>query len=511
RHRDAPRPSDVRVEIIQRSGYLATAVGLVWGLGCAYLYPANAPEQQMFLAMVVAGMGAGGAAGLASVPRASIGFAGALLLPFMVRVLWEGTTLNQAMAAMGVLFIGVVVVLSRSSYAGFLDAVRMRVANDGLLRDLEAARADLLDAVASTSEAFAFYDENDRLQVFNDNYLNMLSDLPTPPRQGMTFAEINQAMPPPLLCEGRRMAAEEWRQWRLRQHRECAGSFQQKHHSGRWMLTADRRTRRGGTVTVHVDITDLKAREDELKLARDEAQGANRAKSEFLALMSHELRTPLNAILGFSEILREESFGPHHDKRYVEYAQNIFDSGSHLLRMITEILDLSKIEAGKFELYPEEFELAQPFEDIRRIMGHTAQGADLTLTVEPADGLRPIYADLRAVRQMLINLVANAVKFTPPGGRVTVSARQTEDETEITVVDSGVGIAEADIPRVLEPFSQVDGPMNRRHEGTGLGLPLVRSLMQLHGGELRIDSMVDAGTTVRLLFPRQEQSPAEPA
>jgi len=243
-----------------------------------------------------------------------------------------------------------------------------------------------------------------------------------------------------------------------------------------------------------------------LAAARDEADTTNQAKSEFLALMSHELRTPLNAILGFSEILGDQKYVGRHDPSYKEYVDSIHASGSHLLRVITEILDLSKMEAGKFELFEEDFELEIPFNDVQRMTSQLAHEAGLTLSLHCDYGIHGLRGDLRTVRQMLINLISNAVKNTAEGGEISVTAKGLSAGEGggllIQVADNGAGIAAEDIPKVLTPFGQIEGPLNRRHQGTGLGLPLVRSFMELHGGEMTIDSTLGVGTTVSLLFPR---------
>ncbi len=507
RNRTRARPANIRPAVIARATRRMVALGLIWGAGLAWMFPSDALPQQMFLAAVAAGICAAGAAGFASIPRASILFALALLLPTVGLILNEGTVMHLAVAAMAVMFAAFFIFFARMAHAGSRDAGHTRVANAGLEQDLEVLRNDLLDAVESISEGFAFFDENDRLRYYNRKYLTMFGSDGDKIIPGMSFTDITQAVPMPLQFEGRTPQQADWLEWRLRHHREGAGDFQQQLASGRWNLTTDRRTREGGYVTVHVDITDMKEREAELAAARDDAESANRSKSEFLALMSHELRTPLNAVLGFADILTDESYGSHSDARYQEYSQHIHDSGSHLLRIINEILDLSTLEAGRFKIHDEDFELALPFDDVRRMMSGLARDAGLTMSVESDDGLPGLRGDLRTVRQILINLISNAIKFTPAGGSVTVTARRQSlamgGGLLIQIADTGVGIAEQDIPKVLAPFGQIEGPLHREHQGTGLGLPLVQSFMQLHGGEMSIDSALAEGTTISLQFPRE--------
>jgi signal transduction histidine kinase len=249
------------------------------------------------------------------------------------------------------------------------------------------------------------------------------------------------------------------------------------------------------------DATNRIRTEENLREAKDQAEVANRAKSEFLANVSHELRTPLNAILGFSEIMQLEMFGPLGAPQYQDYAKDVHDSGALLLDIINDILDLSKIEAGRMELFPEAVEAHDVFEACLRLVIGRAQANGVTLQSDLPPDLPKIRVDPRAVRQMLTNLLTNAVKFTPKGGRVTLSARADADQVELRVADTGIGIAAKDIAKVLEPFGQADNPHSRRQQGTGLGLPIVKALVEQSGGSFRLDSRLDAGTTITLRLP----------
>ncbi len=249
------------------------------------------------------------------------------------------------------------------------------------------------------------------------------------------------------------------------------------------------------------DITGRILAEHALYLAKEEAESASRTKSQFLANMSHELRTPLNAILGFAEIIRDGMMGPV-DTRYRDYAGDIYVAGRHLLRVIGDVLDLSKIEAGRMELQEEWIDLGEVIAACRKLILARAEAASVRLEVGNRGRLPPIMADQSRIQQVILNLLANAVKFTPAGGHVRIDAWRTErDGICISVADSGIGMKPEDIPIALTPFRQLEGQLARRYEGTGLGLPIAKMLVELHGGTLEIESQVGRGTTVRIHLP----------
>ena len=219
-----------------------------------------------------------------------------------------------------------------------------------------------------------------------------------------------------------------------------------------------------------------KAQEDELTRARDEAESASRAKTQFLANMSHELRTPLNAVIGFSEILNRELFGALGEQRYRDYARMIHESGEHLLHVVNDILDMSKIEAGKLKLVKEPFDVGSLIASCTEVMRHAAEAKHLSLVTEVAPGMPELIADKRACKQMLLNVISNAIKFTDAGGSVRVAAREESGMVELIVADTGIGISEQDLPKLGNPFVQADNAYNRSHDGAGLGLSVVKGL-----------------------------------
>jgi cell cycle sensor histidine kinase DivJ len=265
------------------------------------------------------------------------------------------------------------------------------------------------------------------------------------------------------------------------------------------------------TVAVTRDISVAAQHREEIEAARAEAERAGAAKGQFLAMVSHELRTPLNAIIGFSEVLASGAGSPVESERRDEYLRIIRESGEHLLQVVNTLLDMSKIEAGQFDVLPEPFAIASFAHGCCDLMGLKAERGGILLARDIAADLPELVADRRACKQMIINLLSNAIKFTPPGGRVTLAARRERDHIAFVVADTGIGIAEADLPRLGDPFFQADAAYDRRHEGTGLGLSVVRGLVGLHRGSLTVESAPDAGTTVTVRLPIDCRAPSRKA
>jgi two-component system cell cycle sensor histidine kinase PleC len=253
----------------------------------------------------------------------------------------------------------------------------------------------------------------------------------------------------------------------------------------------------------HEDLSrELEETRDEALMKRAEAESANASKTAFLANMSHELRTPLNAILGFSEIIARECLGPVGSPRYKEYAGDIHSSGAHLLSLINDLLDVAKIEAGRMEIEPQIIETGRALDGALKFVGARARDRRQALTINVDDDATILYADERALKQIVINLVSNAVKFTQEGGRIEVTAKRNKaGDFELVVADNGPGIPREKVNRIFKPFSRVDNRYDSENSGTGLGLALVRGLAELHGGRAWMDSEEGKGTGVHVVLP----------
>lgn len=365
---------------------------------------------------------------------------------------------------------------------------------------LRRAEDHLSEAIESMSEGFALYDRGERLLLCNSKYREFYAGIADVLVPGASFEEAAR------MAESRSIFNSDDQgdvlQKQLEYHRSPTGVIQRQLKDGRWLRIAKRKTHDGMVVGIYTDITEIIAREETMLEAKNIAEASNRSKSEFLAVMSHELRTPLNAIIGFSEIIKDALFGPVGNEKYVDYANSINDSGSHLLELINDILDISRIEAGKFELIEENIDVVRVIDACSELLLPKAQEQGVTLQTEISSALLMIFADERSMKQILINLLTNATKFSPNGGDIIVRAGITKNGMfELAVSDSGIGIAESELENVLQPFTQVESAMNRNFEGTGLGLPLVKSLTEMHGGILELDSILGTGTTVTLRFP----------
>ena len=377
---------------------------------------------------------------------------------------------------------------------------------------LAVSEARLRDALAVISEAFALYDSEGRLITCNQKFRDLYGYTEEEARPGVHFRELGKidVERGNVVIGDDQGGGEAYLERKAEYRRRLEGSFIVKLRDGRWLNTTDRRTTEGGFVSIQSDITELKQAEEAMAVAKRQAEIANQAKSEFLANMSHELRTPLNSILGFSELVAQPGFAQAEPEKVQDYAEMIHRAGSLLLDLINDVLDLSKIEAGQAKLQEEEVEVATVLRQCMALVKPKADRIGLTMTLDVAEYLPPLSADPRYVKQVVLNLLSNAVKFTPEDGRIEISVSlEVGGGLSIAISDSGIGIAPEDIESVLQPFGQVAESYQRAHEGTGLGLPICASLMNLHGGRLDMTSEPGKGTTVTARFPAERVLPGD--
>jgi two-component system cell cycle sensor histidine kinase PleC len=387
------------------------------------------------------------------------------------------------------------------------------------------AELRLMDAVENISEAFVLWDADNRLVLCNSKYQQFHSLPSSVCLPGTAYEDLVRSAKEPAITKriGLRGETGEGR------------SFEVQLADRRWLQINERRTKDGGFVSVGTDITALKLQEERLRMSERElmitvrdlqkerlladqqaqrladladkyarektrAEAANRSKSEFLANMSHELRTPLNAIIGFSEVMLSEMFGPMGSEKYAEYSRDIHRSGLFLLDVINDILDMSKIEAGRMMLECETLPVDAALDEVMRLVGPRAFEGRVAVDRNVPAGLS-LWGDRRAFKQVLINLLSNAIKFTPEGGKVTVSAATVQGFMTISIRDTGIGIPARDIEKLGRPFEQVENQFTKTKGGSGLGLAISKSFVELHGGSLTIKSIVGQGTDVMVSFP----------
>ncbi|TXN60231.1 PAS domain-containing protein, partial [Methylobacterium sp. WL18] len=393
----------------------------------------------------------------------------------------------------------------------------------------------LRDAVEAISEAFVLWDTGNRLVLCNSKFRHLHALSPEDAQSGRSYIDV---MGRGVLPQVRRESPEA----NLALTGLAARTFEAELTDGRWLQISERRTKDGGYVSVGTDITSLKRHQEQLQASERElietvkdlkrsrrtlelqtqqladlaeryldqkaaAEAASQAKSEFLANMSHELRTPLNAIIGFADVMENAVLGPLGTPRYTEYCRDIRESGSHLLSMIDDILNMARLEARRVRLNPRTIPADAAVASALGLVEAVAREKGIAVGIDVQPGIE-LLADPSAMQQILANLVQNAVKFTPAGGRIAVRVRRAGASTHLFVEDSGIGIPRADLARLGRPFTQVEAQMTRSHKGSGLGLAITRSMVELHGGTLRIRSEETVGTVVlvRLPAPAPEQT-----
>ncbi len=367
----------------------------------------------------------------------------------------------------------------------------------------EAAQTQLIEAIESIPYAIALFDADERFVMANSQYRDTIDaqvrDLLTP---GIRFEDLVREGAKRGLYRIPSNDVETYVAARMADHRRLSCSREHQMGDGTFVRVTEHRTRDGGFVVTLTDITDLKNQAEALRRARDEAESASRAKSEFLANMSHELRTPLNAVLGFAEVMDQELLGALGNERYREYSRDISASASHLLGIINDMLDLARIEAGRFDIAEDVLDVEDLVSQCVSFLQPSITKAGVQVMLSPPGSQIGLRADQRAMRQVLLNILSNACKFSPQGSTIEIAwACDKDDRLRLSVTDQGEGMSASDVVNAFMPFGQVKNAMTSQREGTGLGLPISRSLLDLHNGEIEIDSTPGEGTTVLITLP----------
>jgi len=358
------------------------------------------------------------------------------------------------------------------------------------------------EAVEFIDAAFVMYDANGNLITCNKHFRDMYQYSKEEVKTGTHFRDLGFIdIERGNVVVGDELGADYLRR-KAEYRKDPKGVFIIQLSDGRWIMTRDRRTLNGCLVSIQTDITDIKNTENALLIAKEEAELADRAKSDFLANMSHELRTPLNSIIGFSSILETQILTSDNKETLQEYAQNINSSGEYLLKVINDILDMAKVEAGRIELTEYSLDISFVLQSCINMLRVRADTNDIMFELNMADDLPNLYADETRIKQIMTNLMSNAIKFSDAGDKVRVSAKISDQGGAVlTVVDEGIGMSDDDLLVAMDKFGQVSSSYTRNHEGTGLGLNLVQSLVKAHDAKFTLTSEPGVGTTAEIRFP----------
>ncbi len=460
RFRNAPPPAKVTGSYLRKAEIAALATGVCWGSASIFLVGDGEVSHLLFVWMMQAGMAAGLTSLLTPVPRITARFAVACLVPVTFANFLRGGDYGLTIAMLGIVFLAALIHGSINSYGQLKSIVATG-------HESRSSRERLADAIESSNDAFAFFDSDNKLLLANARHRDWFGNK-TP-----HFTTGEESVP--VLLE-----------------------------NGRWLMRSSRDTGKGGAVVVHTDISALKTRERELIEAQREAVEADAAKSRFLSTMSHELRTPMNIILGFSKLMTGDSKIKLSNEEIREYADNIHTSGTHLLKLINDIIDYSKVGLNRVTINPVDLETETLLtEAITLAAGFENQMSLESFDVQISSKVSQLYVDETATKRILINLITNAIRFNKPDTKVVIRAGlDTEGKPFIAIRDFGEGIPEHKLEAVFEAFYQGDAGLDRNHGGTGLGLTLCRHLARMLSGDVILKSRVGVGTTAILSLPR---------
>lgn len=488
--------------VIRRAAMHAGLLGLLWGVAPMVLYVTSSIHEQVAIVVVVGGTMAAGAFALAVIPLAAYSFMCGIVVPFAGGLLVASTEKFGPIAFVVGLFAATVALIISHTYQRFM---RHLEARSDMRRQSQIIGLLLKDFEESSSDWLWEADANGRLAYISDRYLKLVGK-----KREELIGQVLCSVPGGKPLTG-------WEE--IKECRENHIAYSNKIVSVEidgeerwWSMTGKPMFDEGsdfeGFRGVGADVTNSRRATDALKAAKDAAEHANAAKSQFLAMISHELRTPLNAIIGFSDLISSQCHGPIGADDYVEHARDINESGRHLLTIINDLLDLARIDSNQFQLNPSTFEIGEVIDSVVRITSLAANKKSITVDLKGLDDMLLIRGDFGRMRQVVINLIFNAIKFTPENGCISVGTNVEEGMINLTICDTGPGIPDGFEEKLFEPFRQADDKLSREAGGVGLGLPIARKLAEAHGGTVKL-SNGDAGAIALLQVPYFDEEAAE--
>jgi len=516
KHRDWPAPEKVERRTLISSTFWGAMGGIMWGamgLGMAWQ---GSMVHHVFLAFVIGGQAAAAAVWMSSVLSSSYAYIWLSVGPLGIGLILRDEPITTVMGIMVLFFMLASFQLARRTHEEFQSGIRsnleLQALNERLIESEQRYRRSeetLTTAIDAMDAGFVIFDAADRLVMANAKYRDIYKGSASKIAPGVKFEELLRYG---LTSGVRSFPGEEGETWisgRLAEHAKPSSTSEQLLQDGRWLQISERKTSDGSTVGFRFDITKLKRAQEDFRQARDEAEAASLAKSEFLSSMSHELRTPLNAILGFAQLLDTDPSLPLQEDQQ-ESVDQILSGGRHLLTLIEQVLDLARIETGNIAVSLETVVLADVYRDCVPIAETLASKREITLKYTPADPSLALLADTTRLKQVLLNLLSNAVKYNKHGGEVTLSSTPTDHGTIVIAVgDSGAGIPPEKQEMVFEPFNRL-GAETSATEGTGIGLTISKELVHLMNGSIDFESKLGEGSIFRVELPMATARQAAP-
>jgi signal transduction histidine kinase/ActR/RegA family two-component response regulator len=508
RPRQNAAPTRVSRRTIIRSTFWSAAAGAMWGAIAISMAVQGSILHHVFLAFVVGGQAISAAVWLSPILSSSYAYIWLSVAPLVASLAWHGEQMTTVMAGMLAIFLIASFQLSRRTHADFAKAVADKLKLENLYDQLSDSEERLITAIETVDAGFALYDDEDRLVLANSRYREFYHLASVAMYKGATFERILRT----AAAAGQHPEAlgriEDWVAERMSRHLNPDEPFEQKLANNQWYQVSEYRTKDGGLVAVSTDITKLKDAYESLKLALDQAETANQAKSEFLSSMSHELRTPLNAILGFAQLMQTDPTAEYSQEQE-ESIRQILSGGKHLLELISQVLDLARIETGNIVVSIEDVLLQDVFDQCLPLAENLARKHNILLGFTPFGKDLVVRGDATRIKQVLLNLLSNAIKYNYPGGEVSVDCTPTDDGKLIVAVsDNGPGIPEEKHDQVFEPFNRLGAEAGEK-EGTGIGLTITKQLLEMMEGRIGFDSKPGEGTTFWFEIPLTETTLAD--